>query len=152
MDPNFTWYVGMAVQAAKMSPCAKSQRGVVIWRGSDVVATGANHQPMPMVCDGSEACRVDCGKLCIHAERDALNIAGEQARGAELLHVKVADGKPVVSGSPSCWQCSRDILEAGIRTVWLLQADGLVAYAAIEFHEISLKHHGLPVITVKDGE
>ncbi len=152
MDPNFTSYVAAAVEAAKLSPCAKTQRGVVIWKEDVVCVAGCNHQPSPMVCDGSDECRAACGKLCIHAERHALNLAGERALGADLLHVKVADGKPVVSGSPSCWQCSRDILEAGIRTVWLLQADGLVAYTAVEFHQLSLKHHGLPVITVKDGE
>ena len=138
-----------AVKAAMDSPCAKSQRGVVIWHpdASVIYARGYNHPPEEMACDGSEACRAACGKLCIHAERSALDeIDIPKFCGFQMLHVKVVDGEPVPSGPPSCWQCSRHILEAGIDQMWLLHEDGLRSYSSREFHELTLKHHNLPVI------
>ncbi len=145
-DSDLFMPIGWAIEAAQASPCAKTQRGVCIWKDREDIARGYNHQPEPMTCDGSDACRSGCGKLCVHAERHALNRAGNRARGADLVHVEVVDGKAVVSGPPSCWQCSRDILEAGIRKVWLFHDDGFAEYTAREFHEITLKHHGLPVV------
>lgn len=142
-----------AVRAGIKSPCAKSKRGVVIWSPSDtlVYATGFNHPPRQMACDGSKACRDACGKLCIHAERHALDQLRVRKPGLHMLHVKVVDGAPVPSGPPSCWQCSRDILEADIEHMWLMHDDGLRAYSAREFHELTLDHHHLPVIISREG-
>jgi hypothetical protein len=58
----------------------------------------------------------------------------------------VVDGQPVASGDPSCSECSKLILEAGIGSVWLLRSVGWRAYGAVEFHELSLQHHNLPRI------
>lgn len=147
--------LALAVDSARRSRCQKSQRGVVLWvpapggqgalieRGWNYRADLGRHGPR---CDGSDACRAACGRLCIHAEQDAL----DQARGAQvdlsraqMLHVKTVDGEPVPSGRPSCWQCSRAILAAGVRWMWLLHEDGLRAYHAGEFHRLTLNHHGI---------
>lgn len=146
-----------ARNGARKSPCAKSKRGVSVWHPDEgLLAVGWN-EPAAGECDGSEACRASCSRICVHAEADAIIEAtswrarsGHRARdlsGCHLLHVKVVDGEPVASGPPSCWQCSRLILRAGIETVWLVHAgaDGLElrSYTAAEFHDRTLQHCGL---------
>jgi len=137
-----------AIKAAKRSPCSKSKRGVVLWCPEIYcsLTLGWNHPPEPMFCDGSEACRESCGKLCVHAEADALINAQHNVDGYSMLHVKVADGEAVPSGPPSCWQCSRLLLGAKIKKVWLLHEEGLKLYTARDFHEQTLKNCGLPAI------
>jgi deoxycytidylate deaminase len=141
---NAQWALARAVEVAGQSPCQKSKRGVVIWReGWPFHAAGWNHQPAPLACDGSAFCRANCAKLCVHAETHALlglpvpGLAG--AYRADMLHVKVVGGKAVPSGLPSCWQCSRLILDRGIRQVWLLHDAGLTAYSAENFHRVTLR-------------
>jgi deoxycytidylate deaminase len=142
-----------AVEAGRKSPCAKSQRGVVLFhREEGVVGMGFNHPPAPFVCDGSEKCRAACGKICVHAEMAALRRylwkrqeAGVHISDVEMLHVKVVNGEAHTSDAPSCWQCSREILDAGIKTMWLLLGTGLRRYTAEEFHRLTLEHHSLPV-------
>lgn len=142
-----------AVEAARFSPCAKSQRGVVIWRpGFPLMSTcrvGFNHPPEPFKCDGSQLCRESCNKLCVHAEQAALlqfAAEGLSTDGCHMLHVKVVQGEPVVSGPPSCWQCSRMLLSARLEAMWLLHEEGLRRYSPQEFHRLTLLSCGLPVI------
>jgi deoxycytidylate deaminase len=141
-----------AVLVAPGSPCVKSKRGVVIFhRQQGVIAVGFNHPPQPFRCDGSMACQEACNRVCVHAESAALHALRRQLvplrpNSLEMLHVKVVDGAPVPSGLPSCWQCSREILEAGIPMMWLLHEDGLQAYSAEGFHVQTLQQCGLPVI------
>ena len=144
----------LAVDAAKRSPCAKSKRGVVIWCPiNSMFAIGFNHPPDGFRCDDSDACREHCNKLCLHAEQEALMAARGRSvfrsspRVLHLLHVKVdADGNAVPSGPPSCWQCSRLIVDClHIDTVWLLEDEGLRSYTPHEFHVRTLEYCQLPV-------
>jgi deoxycytidylate deaminase len=139
-----------ATQAGKNSPCAKSNRGVVIFRRlghrAGAVEVGWNEPPAPMKCDGSDLCREHCNRLCVHAEMTALlRLLRQPALRLsefEMLHVKVVDGKPVPSGPPSCWQCSRLILQVGLKAMWLLHEEGLRDYTPLEFHRLTLEHNG----------
>lgn len=144
-----------ACLAALESPCAKSKRGVAVFdRRLGLVAVGCNHPPEGFRCDGSEECRQHCNKLCVHAEADALQQVRlwHEPRGSvygprlEMVHVKVVDGEAVPSGHPSCWQCSRHILNFGVVAMWLLHEDGLRRYGPEEFHEHTLRNLQLPVI------
>lgn len=139
-----------AVWVAGFSRCIKSQRGVVVFRrDSGRLTVGSNFQPPPFNCDGSETCREACNRLCLHAETVALTNLDVDAigrKGLEMLHVETVDGKAVPSGEPSCWQCSRMIAWIGIERMWLLHDDGLRSYTADEFHELTLRHCGLPVL------
>jgi deoxycytidylate deaminase len=140
-----------AVEAAGWSGCQKSQRGVVIWQRKGGVLSVGYNSPVMGKCDGSAACRRDCAKLCVHAEQHALQEAakyGKGVRGAEMLHVKVVNGQAVVSGPPSCWQCSRSICQSNLAAMWLLHegADGdpqLVRYDTMEFHRLTLEQCGI---------
>ncbi len=134
----------LATKMAMLSSCVKSKRGAVIWHPHrEVVAIGWNRQPGTYACDGSAQCREHCGKLCVHAETSVLLKAGLSAKDASMLHVKAVDGVAVPSGPPSCWQCSRLILAAGIETMWLFHDAGLRAYSAEEFHRLTLEHHAI---------
>lgn len=147
--------LALAVEVARQSPCAKSQRGVVLFRDErlgqrghrEPIAVGFNAPPQPFACDGSAACRGACNQVAVHAEQAALMYAaahGRKTDQAEMLHVKVVDGVAVPSGGPSCWQCSRLLLEAGVAGMWLLHEDGLRRYDAITFHRLTLESCGLP--------
>lgn len=176
------------------SGCDKSKRGVVVFHRDIPTALGVghNHPPAPMRCDGSDLCRAECNKICVHAEQAAiLDVCRADGirEGSQLLHIKVMpfpwpneppwfiwrNGPiylPVPSGPPSCWQCSRFVLEAGIAKVWLAHApatsppdvgntsseknrkarvawlaNGLRCYTALEFHRLTLEHHQLPITT-----
>lgn len=142
--------IDAAVEAGSWSPCAKSKRGVAIYRTiltmqdpvGQVVSIGHNAQPRGFGCDGSDECRTNCGKLCEHAEASALRRTREPVVFNELdmLHAKVVDGALVPSGPPSCWQCSKAILaDRRIGGVWLFHEDGWRRYTAVEFHRLTLE-------------
>lgn len=150
--------IDAAVTAARTSPCAKDQRGAAVWHHDypHRLAAAPNGPPSPFFCDGSPACRAGCGKLAVHAEMRALGRYLRQCgagngfgmRGMSVLHIRVVDGIAVPSGPPSCVACSRDMLEAGVASVWLWHETGWCEYPAAEFHALSLAHakHRLPVI------
>ena len=128
------WAILVAVSAAKLSPCQKSKRGAVVFLTAGAedlriayTGVGYNGPPASIVCDGSEACRSSCGRRCVHAESRALRgyvirsgLLGEvSGADVDLVHVKVENDALVAGGGPSCWQCSREILDLGIGGVWL---------------------------------
>lgn len=132
--------VAAALRAAAQSPC-RSKRGAAIFTNTRLVVTGFNHRPDG--CDGSALCKASCRVTAIHAEQDALLGVSVLAEGADMLHVKSVDGALVPSGPPSCVQCSKALLHAGIANMWLYHADGWKRYPAREFHWLSLA--ALPV-------
>ena len=158
--------VATAVAAGAASPCAKSKRGVVIWarnrehsplKGACIEGTmyaiqASAHNARPDgPCDGSDACRRDCGKVAVHAEQAAILKCTDWFRNGnrkqdvvEMLHVKVVDGQAVPGGPPSCWQCSRIILAAKVDYMWLLEdGRGWVRRTAQQFHRETLRNCGL---------
>lgn len=185
------YVIEYARQAALQSPCAKSKRGVALFspgRAEEIAIarSGFNGPPPGFKCIGDDRkdgwkCREHCAKLCMHAEqRVILKALGEHQRwGAmplfdlELVHVKVIDGVAVPGGGPSCWQCSRLVVEVGLRGVWLYEdnregvsrgGDALVEhwpsdlphpipswrfYDATTFHLTTLDNLGLPYAYTK---
>lgn len=167
------WVIEQARKAALKSPCLKSRRGVALFdpalearrvagtigsleREMIVPAVGFNGPPDDerFVCTGTAECRRDCAKLCLHAEDRAIRAAGDVwFSRLDLVHVKVVDGKVVPGGGPSCWQCSRVVVEVGLHGVWLLMTIGqnynldLAGqwrfYTAVEFHRETLRACGL---------
>lgn len=132
-----TYIIQLAIEASQCSPC-RSKRGVAIFNRSDLVTVGYNHKPSGFECDGSTTCKATCRVEAVHAEQAALLSADWRVLGAEMLHVKTVDGALVPSGGPSCVQCSKLILAAGIEAMWLYQNDGWHRYEADEFHRLSL--------------
>jgi deoxycytidylate deaminase len=132
--------IDAAVSFSKLSPC-RSKRGVAIFFDEQVRGGGYNYKPGGL-CDGSEACKATCRDEAVHAEQQALLSLGRRSNGCEMLHVKTVDGVLVPSGPPSCVQCSKLALAAGIAAVWLFRGeDGWVRYPANVFHDLSLRAH-----------
>lgn len=132
-----------AVRAGQLSGCQKSKRGAALLDYDKLPALGWNY-PAIGTCDGSEACRRDCAKICVHAEQMLLLIAFRSV-GAEVLHVKVVNGQPVPGGPPSCADCSKHLLAASIAWMWLWEEKrgGWVRYTALDFHLATLEQLGL---------
>lgn len=153
-----TEIIELAERIAAKSPCAKSKRGVVAYAehpsfdGPRIVGHGFNGPPPPFKCDASPTCRATCSKFCIHAELRAIWAAWSYLEGDRkghqvmLVHVKIdADEKVVPGGGPSCWQCSRHVLEHGLYGVWLYEGTPIRPesaawrfYTAEAFHRFTL--------------
>lgn len=159
MTPGFEEARDRAIAAATSSPCAKSKRGVALWHPHTAALWVACNTPAVGRCDGSEACRAACPRICIHAEQSVLLLAGRAngrgPKGAELLHVKVVPTRSstgivdvdsfalTASGPPSCVECSKLLLAAGVAGVWLYHENGWRRYETLEFHERTLETLGL---------
>lgn len=137
--PQFA--IDAAVAAARQSPCAKSQRGVVLYNDEDVErwatgmmsvydlnamidGVGFNGPPPGFKCLGADKCGDACARLCLHAEDRAIRAAGvlDDVVDLVLVHVKVVDGELVAGKRPCCEACSKVIAEVGIKGVWLYEA------------------------------
>jgi len=175
------YVIEAARKAALRSPCQKSKRGVAAFYREDaermeldstfaevVIATqnrdnvviasvGWNSPPKGFLCDGSAECRRDCAKFCLHAEHRAIRAAGVidgLCDDLELVHVKVIGEQIAAGGPPSCWQCSREIVDVGVHGVWLYEAPTHFTpaslatgtwhfYTAHDFHCETLKNCGI---------
>lgn len=157
MDAPPDYVIEAAREAATRSPCEKSKRGVVAMllqpHRPIIAARGWNSQPGAFACDGSDACRAACGMRCVHAEQRAilsLRLSWPNREpDCELVHVKVVDGQVVPGKGPCCAECSKLVLEVGLRGVWLLEyarEDALGRpqgdwrfYSAEDFHRETLR-------------
>jgi len=141
---------GVIAKGAR-SPCGKSKRGVVIYdRESHAVLAWGHNEPALGACGNNAACRAACARICVHAEQQALLI-NFSAYNFDLVHVKVVDGSLVPSGGPSCVECSKLILAAGVDGVWLFHAEGWRRYPAEEFHMLTLAALGLPLTLARES-
>lgn len=135
--------IAHAVRMAQRSPCAKSKRGAVVYDAAAyktpegmehprslagrprVLGAGHNGMPYPFACGGS--CGKACSPLCMHAEQRAVRVAEREGHdliaigSCDLIHVKVVGGVLVAGGGPSCWECSKLVVESGIAAVWLYE-------------------------------
>lgn len=134
----------LVLDACALSTCAKSKRGVILVSpdGADFVWS-INKPPKEFECSRDEWCRTNCNKVAVHAEERAIISAQCDLTGWEMFHAKhdYRDWYKIVpSGPPSCWQCSRMIVEAGIAGMWLYHEDGWKRYTAEEFHQLTLDY------------
>jgi len=154
------YMIDRALQVAAQSPC-RSKRGVALYDMRTGAFRGAGFNGPPGGCPGRETCAGTCGQRSVHAEVRALRAAVEygihgRAEGPwDLIHVELAaDGGVVACDGPSCWQCSREILDVGfVGGVWLHEEwpteDGgwtpgiWHRYTPEEFHRVSLQRCGM---------
>lgn len=141
--------IAAAVRAARQSPCVKSQRGVVVYARSSGIDIAAGWNGPPGVgarCAGDDNCREACGKICVHAEMRALRTAHDMLHRPEFdvrhmaeldaVHVKIGGpGRELVDGGgPSCWQCSREVLDVGLGGFWLYETQRCTCPPACASH------------------
>lgn len=137
---------------AHLTRAGFSEAGYEIRDRMVIAGSGFNGPPPGFLCDGSQECRADCSKFCLHAEHRAISAAGilDDVHDLELVHVKVVDGQVIEGGPPSCWQCSREIVDVGLKGVWLFEQPidrtayaGWRYYTAHDFHCATLVHCGI---------
>ena len=96
--------------AAHISTWSKDHKkvGAVIVRGNRIVGTGFNGLPTGVQDDYDRLSdSLVKNALVVHAEENALLVAGDRARGATLY----------VHGLPVCARCASSIIQAGVDTV-----------------------------------
>lgn len=155
-------HIRTALDAAARSPC-RSKRGVALFDPRTGAHRGSGHNgpPAGRPCPGREVCAGTCGQRSVHAEVRALRDAerlwiphygGGGPGELDLVHVELApDGGVVACDGPSCWQCSREILDVGfVGGVWLYERDLLgvarpmwCRYSADEFYRVTLARCGM---------
>lgn len=135
-------WIQEAVYVARDSRCDKSKRGVVVVKNGSIIGRGTNNPPLDLPCV-PEYCRSICNMFCLHGEQNALldtRRNGYDPSGSRIYHIKVKDSIQAPSGPPSCVQCSRIVLDEGVKDFVLLYKDGIGLYEAREFHELSLEN------------
>ena len=145
---TFEDFATLAVEMSANSPCQKSKRGAVAFGGREngareLVAVGWNHRPGGEACDGSPACRASCRATCVHAEQ-ALVVSTAELEGADVIHAKTIGGVLVESDGPSCVECSKLLMDAGVVAVWLYLPTGWNRYLMAEFHRLSIEARRQP--------
>lgn len=124
-------HLSAAIAEALQSPC-RSRRGMVLFepRNGRIGGVGFNGPPGDGRCPGRAICAGTCGQRAVHAEVRALRDAAYQREAGsgiltlqDLLQVELAaDDSVVACDGPSCWQCSREILDVGfVGGVWLYE-------------------------------
>lgn len=147
--------INRAIKQAQLSPCQKSQRGAVVFKGERILGKGFNAPIYPNTCI-PEVCKRFCRFNTIHAERracyDALS-KGFDLTGASILHMKIKDGQiqPVNNtiGNATCLDCSAYLIKLKIdgmplNELILWRADEeenrlYVAYSIEEFYRNSVQ-------------
>jgi dCMP deaminase len=133
-------YLEMAELVAGWSK-DRAKVGAVIVRNNRVIATGFNGFPTN-VLDKNTRLKNTTEKLdmVVHAEINALIVAGINAEGATLY----------VHGKPVCSRCAASVIQSGIRRVVAMHPDGVSkkskwhktgARAAIMFLETQIQFH-----------
>jgi deoxycytidylate deaminase len=158
------YIIDECIKTANRSPCIKSKRGCAIFyeniydteplSETGILGTGYNGLP---IGECNENCKINCNKLAVHAEQrcirqylknlylfnDSIISDWNKNTTIHLIHAKTVDGVLVTSGGPSCWQCSREILDSGIDFVWLFHEEGWTSYNAANFHKLTLTQCGI---------
>ncbi len=135
-------YLSRAAEVAKSALCKRGKRGAIITNKIGVIGYGYNAPPLNNVkklrCPESDPC-------CVHAEQRAIMSALSTYKrfvpGSTMYYAKIDDvNEHVCSGEPSCTVCSRLVLDVGIKDFVMKKKEGIVAYDAEEFNDLSMLH------------
>ena len=133
-----------AVGLAKDSH-ARTRHAALVVKDASLVGWGINGVPLP----GEDHCYCKFGLAkhhddCrTHAEQRAINLAREGVgwgllQGSQLLYVRLeADDSVRLEEPHFCARCSRLALSLGIAEWIFALSDGLVAYSAVDYDNIS---------------
>lgn len=117
--------------AAHISTWSKDHKkvGAVLVRGNRIVGAGFNGLPSGVQDDHARLSdSLTKNAMVVHAEENALLVAGDRARGATLY----------VHGLPVCARCASSIIQAGVSKVIAKKPEG--AFSSLnEIYESLLK-------------
>ena len=141
-------YLNCAEVFAYRSTCLKRKYGAVIVKDDVVVSTGYNGSPRGFenCCEIGKCPRKELDMhqgegygICraVHAEMNALlNCSRQQTMGADLYLTGVNPDDCSVYKAKPCPVCARNIIQAGIRNVYLRVGDGADNYIVIPAEEL----------------
>ncbi|MBQ8182526.1 MAG: dCMP deaminase family protein [Clostridia bacterium] len=141
-------YLNCAEVFAYRSTCLKRKYGAVIVKDDVVVSTGYNGSPRGFqnCCEIGYCPRIEKNMhqgegygICraVHAEMNALlNCSRQQTLGADLYLTGINPSDNSVYKSKPCPVCARNIIQAGIRNVYLRVGDGADNYIVIPAAEL----------------
>lgn len=141
-------YLNCAEVFAYRSTCLKRKYGAVIVKDDVVVSTGYNGSPRGFenCCEIGKCPRMELDMhqgegygICraVHAEMNALlNCSRQQTMGADLYLTGVNPDDSSVYKAKLCPVCARNIIQAGIRNVYLRVGDGADNYIVIPAEEL----------------
>ena len=110
-------YLELARLVASWSKDPNAQVGAVIVRKNRVIATGFNGLPSDVIDTDKRLCDPELKQLMtVHAEENALIVAGKGAEGACIY----------VHGKPVCCRCAGSIIQAGIERVVAMPPDSQI--------------------------
>ncbi len=139
------FFMKLAAEKAKNSPCKRDKRGVVIVdKTIGVIGAGYNAPPKEYICE-SKYCEPTCKDYAIHAEMNAIihtvKIGNAyNLEGSRMYHARVdEEGEIMYSRKPRCYQCSKHVLGFGIKEFVLMHEEGLTLYGIKEFNKLSLE-------------
>lgn len=139
-----------AAEAAKQSKCLRAKCGSVLVKDEEVIGIGFNCPPAgePNRCldeytiPENNKHDVTC---CVHAEvraiHDAMIKNPDKISGSDLYFTRIDDnGKIKFSGTPYCTICSREALDAGVKTFNLWHKDGPKMYNTQDYNNLSYQY------------
>lgn len=141
-------YLNCAEVFAYRSTCLKRKYGAVIVKDDVVISTGYNGSPRGFenCCEIGTCPRIEKNMhqgegygICraVHAEMNALlNCSRQQTMGADLYLVGINPSDNSVHNAKPCPVCARQIIQAGIRNVYLRTGDGADNYTVIPANEL----------------
>ena len=141
-------YLNCAEVFAYRSTCLKRKYGAVIVKDDVVISTGYNGSPRGFenCCEIGTCPRIEKNMhqgegygICraVHAEMNALlNCSRQQTLGADLYLVGINPSDNYVHNAKPCPVCARQIIQAGIRNVYLRVGDGADNYTVIPANEL----------------
>lgn len=143
-------YLHEAEPLGQASCCLRTRCGALLVKDGVIIGTGFNSPPgnEPLdkcLKDDLPEDFVSDKTCCIHAEdravRDALARNPERVKGSVIYFAKLdKEGKVRPSGEPYCTICSKLVLDVGIKEFVMQRKQGICAYDAREYNEISFKY------------
>lgn len=141
-------YLNCAEIFAYRSTCLKRKYGAVIVKDDVVISTGYNGSPRGFenCCEIGSCPRMEKDMhqgegygICraVHAEMNALlNCSRQQTIGADLYLAGINPSDNSVHKANPCPVCARQIIQAGIKNVYLRVGDGADNYIVIPANEL----------------
>lgn len=145
-------HLSHAQDIAKKATCQQRKCGAVVVRNDEILGIGYNSPPRNL--ESQRRCHINKSDLhekitdntcCVHAERRAISKAVKKTRGtlngATIYFTSVNEkGNRLPSGDIYCTDCSKNSLDECILEWVLERKDGVYAYSAEEFNNISYSY------------
>jgi dCMP deaminase len=137
-ESKIEYYLKIAQEVAKRSPCARRKFGAVIVKNDKIVSTGYNGSARDTFnCGIDNPCIKDLSKepsqvsyancSAVHAEDNAISSAGWDSCYDAVMYICESDKR---SSSDPCFQCRRKIINSQLAGVYGFSKDGEILFVS----------------------